>query len=73
MDECIDSMGEALIFSTLDANSDYEQIEIHPKDREQTAPTRSHGFFPFTRMPLRLRNVPAIFQTAMYAILSSVK
>ena len=33
MDECIDSLGEATIFATLDANAGYWQVEIDENDR----------------------------------------
>jgi len=37
MDECIDSLVEATIFSTLDCNAGYWQVAIAPEDREKTA------------------------------------
>ncbi len=37
MDECIDSLGSAKIFSTLDCNSGFWQIPIGEKDRDKTA------------------------------------
>jgi len=37
MDECIDSLGDATIFSTLDCNAGYRQVAIAPRDREKTA------------------------------------
>jgi hypothetical protein len=36
MDECIDSLGDARIFSTLDCNSGYWQIPVKPADRAKT-------------------------------------
>lgn len=35
MDECVDSFGEAAIFSTLNANSEYLQVEIEEADRDK--------------------------------------
>jgi len=37
MDECIDSLGEATIFSTLNCIAGYWQVAIAPEDREKTA------------------------------------
>ena len=37
MDECIDSLGEATIFTTLDCNSCYWQIPVAEADKEKTA------------------------------------
>ena len=73
MDECMDSLGTAKTFSTLDANSGYWQVEIDPKDRDKTAFTSHHGLYRFIRMPFGLKNAPATFQRAIDVILSSVK
>lgn len=35
--ECIASLGEAIIFSTLDDSAGYWQVEIYPKERDNTA------------------------------------
>jgi hypothetical protein len=35
MDECMDSLGEAEYFTTLDANTVFWQIEVAPEDRGQ--------------------------------------
>jgi hypothetical protein len=35
LDECIDSLGDAVVFSTLDANSGYWQVSMHPDDRDK--------------------------------------
>jgi len=37
MYECIDSLGEATIFSTLDCNAGYWLVAIAPEDQEKTA------------------------------------
>lgn len=48
--ECIDSLADARIFSTLDANSGYWQIEVGPADREKTT-------FTLRQWTLRLQTV----------------
>lgn len=73
MDERIDSLGEATVFSTLDANGSYWQIEIEKSDRDKTAFTSPHGLYRFIRMPFGLRNAPGTFQRTMDVILSTVK
>jgi hypothetical protein len=45
MDECIDSLGEAVVFTTLDYNSGYWQIPVDPADREKTAFTSHFGVY----------------------------
>ena len=73
MDECIDSLGDARVFTTLDALSGYWQIDIADEDRDKTAFTSHHGLYRYTRMPFGLRNAPATFQRAIDIILSRVK
>ena len=73
MDECIDSLGDARIFSTLDANSGYWRIPIAPKDQDKTSFTMHFGTYAFTRMLFGLKNVLATYQRAIDKILTSVK
>jgi Reverse transcriptase (RNA-dependent DNA polymerase) len=73
MDECIDSIGEAVIFTTLDCNSGYWQIPIDPIDMDKTAFTSHHGLYRFTRLPFGLRNAPGFFQRTVDIILAGVK
>jgi hypothetical protein len=69
MDECIDSLGDAVVFTTLDCNSDYWQIPVHPGDRDKTTFTSHYGTYRFLRLPFGLRNAPATFQRAIDIIL----
>jgi Reverse transcriptase (RNA-dependent DNA polymerase) len=62
MDECIDSLGDARIFTTLDCNSGYWQIPVRPVDREKTTFTSHEGLYWFLRMPLGFRNAPVTLQ-----------
>ena len=73
MDECIDSLGNAQVFSTLDANAGYWQVELDERDKDKTAFVTHHGLYRYTRMPFGLKNAPATFQRAMDVILASVK
>ena len=59
MDECIDSLIEATIFSTLDCNAGYWQVAIAPEDREKTAFVCHEGAYQNKRMPFGLTNAPA--------------
>jgi hypothetical protein len=73
MDECIDSLGKAAIFTTLDCNSGYWQIPVDPSDRDKTTFTSHYGIYRFIRLPFGLRNAPGTFQRAVDIILSGVK
>jgi Reverse transcriptase (RNA-dependent DNA polymerase) len=73
LDECIDRLGDVVVFSTLDANSGYWQVSMHPDDRDKNTFTCHVGTFHFKRMPFGLRNAPSTFQRAMDIILSGVR
>jgi hypothetical protein len=45
IDDCLDSLGSARYFTTLDANSGYWKINVAPEDRERTAFTSRRGLF----------------------------
>lgn len=47
MDECIDSIGDALIFLTLSANCNYCQLETEEADRDKTPITFQHRLYGF--------------------------
>ena len=73
MDECIDSLGDATVFSTLDCNAGYWQIPVDPADRPKTTFTSHEGLFWFLRMPFGLRNAPATFQRFVDITLAGLK
>ena len=73
MDECIDSLGDAVIFSTLDCNSGYWKIPMSDEDRDKTAFVSHCGLFRWLRMPFGLKNAPGTFQRAADVILAGVK
>ena len=73
MDECIDSLGEAKVFTTLDCNSGYWQIPVSKRDVEKTAFVSHSGLYQFIRMPFGLTNAPATFQRTLDLILSGYR
>lgn len=73
MEECINSLGDATMFSTLDATSGFWQAEIAEEDRDKTAFTPHHGLFRFNRTPFKLKNAPGTYQREMDVLLTKVK
>jgi len=51
--------------SMLDGFSGYNQIMVHPDDREKTTFTTLWGTFMYTKMSFGLMNVGATFQREM--------
>ena len=73
MDNCIDFLGDAKVFSTLDSNSGYWQIPVADEDRDKTTFVCHEGAYRFIRPPFGLSNAPATFQLAMDMILGGLK
>jgi transposase InsO family protein len=73
MDDYLDCLGEAQLFTTLDCNSGYWQIPVAREDRDKTAFVTHCGIHRFTRMPFGLVNAPATFQRALDMIVAGVK
>jgi len=73
MDECIDSLGDARVFSTLDCNANYWQIPVAEEDKHLTAFTCLSGAWQCVGLPFGLCNALATFQRAIDMILAGVK
>ena len=73
MDECIDSLGDANVFTTLDAYSGYWQVGLEERDRAKTSFVCHAGQYQYKRMPFGLTNAPATFHRALDMILSPFK
>jgi len=73
MDDCLDSLGDAQFFSTLDCNAWNWQIPIAEEDNPKTEFTCHCETNQCTRVPGGLCNAPAPFQRAIDRILSRVK
>jgi len=70
IDETLDALGNASIFTTLDLQSGFWQIPVREADKEKTAFSTHKGHYAFKTMPFGLANSPATFQTLMDLVLS---
>jgi len=70
MDDCLDSLGDATAFSTLDCNAGYWQIPVASEDRDKTTFTSHTGLLRILRLRFGLVNAPASFQRGLDIILS---
>lgn len=72
IDETLDTLAGATLFSTLDFRSGYWQVEVNPKDPEKTAFCMPEGLFEFNMMPFGLCNAPVTFQQLMESVLAGL-
>ncbi|KRH93153.1 putative LTR retrotransposon, partial [Pseudoloma neurophilia] len=68
IDEILDKLNGASVFSTLDATSGYFQIEMTEKSKPLTAFSYKRGHYEFNKMAMGLCNAPATFQRLMDSI-----
>ena len=75
IDDIQSHLSGAVVFSTLDLNSGYWQLPIHPDDRYKTAftPGPGMGLYEFVCMPFGVCNCPSSFQRMMESVLRGVK
>ena len=70
--DCLDALGNARIFSAVDLRSGYHQVELDESAKDKTSFITRRGTFRFTTMPFGLANAPATFQRLMDMVLSGL-
>lgn len=73
IDEILDQLGKATIFSTLDLSQGFHQVMIDKADREKTAFSTAFGHYQYKRCPFGLKTLPGFFQSMLNSILTGLQ
>lgn len=72
VEESLSKLGKSSVFSKLDANSGFWQINLEEESRRLTTFLSPFGRYCFNRLPFGVSSAPEIFQRAMSRLLEGV-
>lgn len=73
IDQTLDALEGAKLFSSLDLVSGYWQIELDSSSKEKSAFTTNWGLYEFNVMPFGLCGAPSTFQRLMETVLAGLQ
>ena len=72
INDCLDSLSDSCIYSTMDLASGYWQIKVKESDRPKTAFVTKSGLWEFLVPPFGLSNAPSTFERCMETVLNGL-
>ena len=73
IDDLIDQLGKATVFSTIDLTKGYWQVPVAKEAQSKTAFATPFGLYQFNVMPFGLQGAPATFQRLMNRVLNGLE